>query len=62
MKLKVTTDFNYIVAVRDHEQGRTVTIYSQWLGAKRPDEYQCQVQMTLQREDWDRIADALKED
>lgn len=62
MKIKASRDYNYLITVRDHDQGRTVTIYSQWLGAKRPDEYQCQAQMTLQREDWNHIADALKAD
>jgi hypothetical protein len=44
MKINVTKDFNYFFSIRDHGQGRTLTVYSQFLGAKNPEEYQYKTQ------------------
>jgi hypothetical protein len=62
MKINVTKDFNYFFSIRDHGQGRTLTVYSQFLGAKNPEEYQYKTQITLQPEDWNRVAEIIRSD
>jgi hypothetical protein len=62
MKINVTKDFNYLFEIRDHAQGRTLTVYSQFLGAKNPEGLQCKTQMTLHPEDWNRVAEIIKSD
>jgi hypothetical protein len=62
MKINVTKDFNYFFSIRDHGQGRTLTVYSQYLGAKNPEEYQYKTQITLQPEDWNRVAEIIRSD
>jgi hypothetical protein len=62
MKINVTKDFNYFFSIRDHGQGRTLTVYSQYLGAKNPEEYQYKTQLTLQPEDWNRVAEIIRSD
>lgn len=56
------SDYLYHFSVNNNLDGtRTLTVKSQWLGAKNPDDLQTRFQCTFKQHDWDELISRLQD-